>query len=69
MIIDYSKVNDFNKEQALMIFHAIISAQRIGAKYIYLTADNKILGYKEEPSVIEVYNMGGEALPEALLIL
>jgi hypothetical protein len=60
MIIDYSKVNDFNREQALMIFYAISSAQRIGAKYIYLTADDQILGYEEEPSVIEVYNIDAE---------
>lgn len=60
MIIDYSKVKDFNRDQALMVFYAINAAQIVGAKYIYLTADNQILGYKEEPSVIEVYNVNAE---------
>jgi hypothetical protein len=62
MIIDYSKVKDFNRDQALMVFYAIKSAQSIGAKYIYLTADNQILGYKEEPSVIEVYNLNADLI-------
>jgi hypothetical protein len=60
MIIDYSIVKDFNRDQALMVFYAIKSAQSTGAKYIYLTADNQILGYKEELSVIEVYNVNAE---------
>ena len=48
------------KHIVLMVFYAIKSAQSIGAKYIYLTADNQILGYKEELSVIEVYNVNAD---------